>query len=77
MHKRRWRSYAEWLRDNPPPDLQAIINEFGRSEVEIMQDGQLRKFYGGFSDVPPEVWADFTRKMINWQMRRKYRHLED
>jgi hypothetical protein len=72
--RHRYRTWAEWLADNPPPDLQALVNEYGRSEFELMQDRATSiTVRGGFSDIPPEVWARFEAEMADWQYRRRHR----
>jgi hypothetical protein len=37
---------------------------------------ELVEKYGGYSRIPPDVWADYDRRMADWRERYKHRHTE-
>jgi hypothetical protein len=60
---KKYQTYAEWLADNPPPDLQKLVEKYGQSEVEITRDGKTRRVRGGLSHVPEEAWREYQAQM--------------
>jgi hypothetical protein len=73
------KSFAEWLRDNPPPDLQALVENAGRRYAaaigeEYVEDPSKRPPHqGGYPHITPDEWADYDRAMKEWQQLRRTR----
>jgi hypothetical protein len=75
-------SFAEWLKDNPPPDLQALIENAGRRRAlatgeEYVEDPFERAgkacHQGGYQHITPDEWAEYDRAMREWQQLRRTR----
>jgi hypothetical protein len=59
-------SFTEWLKDNPPPDLQALC------AVPDPETGLPR----GMGRVPAQELDQHERDTKAWQQRLKFRHLD-
>src|SRR5262245_20006736 len=74
--------YVTWLRDNPPPSLEALIDRAGRRHASSIGEvyiedpfERMRKapHQGGYAHITPEEWAAYEREMADWQIRRRSR----
>jgi hypothetical protein len=71
--------FATWLRNNPAPDLQALVERAGRRHAatigeEYVEDPFKRPpHHGGYPHITPQEWAEFDRAMADWQARRRNR----
>ena len=60
--------FTIWLRNNPPPDLQALIEKAGRRHAESIgekydPDPFTRPPHqGGYQHITPEEWPSTTRQ---------------
>ncbi|MBO0718744.1 MAG: hypothetical protein J2P55_15615 [Rhizobiales bacterium] len=49
--------FAEWLKRNPPPDLAALVAQFG----------------GQFCAITAEAWAAYDEAVAEWRRRYQAR----
>ena len=73
--------FADWLRANPAPDLQALVEQAGRryaaSIGERYEEDPFKRpaHQGGYQHITPEEWAEYDRAMAVWQGRQRSRHV--
>jgi hypothetical protein len=66
--------YAEWVRKNPPPDLQELVAKYGGyNRVRQRQAGVDPHGSRCVSRIPPEAWAEYDAAMAQWQEARRAR----
>jgi len=70
--------FAIWLRDNPPPDLQALVEHAGRRYAASIGEVYVEPFkrpphQDGYQHITPEEWAEYDAAMADWQARRRNR----
>jgi hypothetical protein len=51
--------YAEWLKTNPPPNLQAFVAQHG----------------GKYSEIPSDAWNQWDLAVTTWEAARRDRLL--
>src|SRR5262245_16024238 len=73
----------QWLKDNPPRDLQELVERAGRRhaaaigeeyvEEPLDEKGKLKRpqHQGGYQHITPEEWAEYDRAMAAWQAARR------
>jgi hypothetical protein len=72
-------SFEAWLKRNPSPDLQALIENAGRRYAiaigeEYVEDPSKRPPHqGGYQRITPQEWADYDRAVAAWQQLRRTR----
>jgi hypothetical protein len=65
-------SFETWLKRNPPPDLQALVESGRRYALaigeEYVEDPSKRPPHqGGYQHITPEEWAEHDRAMKEWR----------
>jgi hypothetical protein len=73
-------SFDAWLRSNPAPDLQDLVERAGRRYAasigeDYVEDPHLLRpaHQGGYQHITPEEWAEFDRATAEWQQRHRAR----
>jgi hypothetical protein len=63
--------------DNPPPDLQALVERAGRQHAAAIGEQYVEDPFkrpphqGGYQHITPEEWAEYDRTMAAWQAARR------
>jgi hypothetical protein len=69
-------TYAEWIKSNPPPDLQELVRRAG--ERRAAQLGEVYDIknpaHGGYPPITAQEWEAYDRDKAGWQLRRRERY---
>jgi hypothetical protein len=69
--------YEQWLKDNPPPDLQKLVERAGRRHAASVGEEYVENPFkrpahqGGYQHITAEEWAEYDRAMAAWQAARR------
>jgi hypothetical protein len=71
--------FAKWLAENPWPDLQKFVREFGnpgRMDPKVWatfseEDRAKMQRHGAFRCVRPEEWAEYDKRVAAWLGARR------
>jgi hypothetical protein len=74
--------FERWLKNNPMPDLQELIERAGRRYAasigekyieDPFERAQKAPHQGGYTHITAEEWAEYDRAMADWQRSRRER----
>src|SRR5262249_10917947 len=60
----------QWLEENPPPDLQELVERAGRRHPVSLGEAYTGD---GYQHLTAEEWAEYDRAMADWQRRYRER----
>ena len=66
-------SFDAWLRANPAPNLQALVERAGRRYAASIGEDYDPLRHAGYPRITPAEWAEFDRATAEWQARRRER----
>jgi hypothetical protein len=69
-------TYAEWIKTDPPPDLQALVRKAGErraAELGELYDPK-NPNHAGYPRITAEEWAQWDADNAAWQARRRDRY---
>jgi hypothetical protein len=69
--------FARWLAQNPPPNLQDLVDRAGRrhaasiGEVYVEDPFKRPPHQAGYQHISAQEWAEYDLATVEWQERRR------